>query len=80
MPLALALLLITGATGAGAGGGGCGGGVAAGAIANASVALPVPPAFVAVNVRLKFPGALGVPLINPLVVLIVKPDGKPMAP
>ncbi len=63
--------------GAGLGGGG---GPSAGAIANARTAFPVPPAFVAVNATFDVPANPGVPLINPLVALIVKPDGNPVAP
>ena len=75
MPLALILLVITGAKGPGAGGG-----TGAGAIANARTAFPVPPAFVADKATFEVPANPGVPLISPLVALIVKPDGNPVAP
>jgi len=45
-----------------------------------SVALPVPPELVALMVELKVPLAVGVPLIKPLVVLTLRPVGKPLAP
>ena len=51
-----------------------------GAIARLSVALPVPPAFVALMVTLVLPAAVGVPEINPLVEFTLKPAGRPVAP
>ena len=44
-----------------------------------NVAVPVPPAFVALKVMLEIPTTFSVPEINPVAVLIVKPDGKPTA-
>jgi hypothetical protein len=44
-----------------------------------SVALPVPPELVALRVTLKVPLTVGVPLINPFVVLTLRPVGKPLA-
>ena len=40
----------------------------------------VPPALVAVIVALNVPVAVGVPLITPVDVLTLKPEGKPLAP
>jgi hypothetical protein len=53
---------------------------AAGLMVNARVALPVPPALVALRVTVDVPEALGVPEIKPEVALTVKPAGKPVAP
>ena len=48
---------------------------------NARVALPVPPAFVALNVTLKVPAApVGVPEIKPEAVFTARPAGNPVAP
>ena len=66
VPLALVALVITGAAGL--------------LIVSVSVAVPVPPAFVALNVTVALPVAVGVPEINPLVVLTVSPAGSPAAP
>ena len=44
------------------------------------VALPVPPAFVALSVTVEVPAAVGVPEINPVAVFTVSPAGKPVAP
>jgi hypothetical protein len=51
-----------------------------GRIERESTALPVPPALVAVIETLKFPDALGVPLIIPLVAFSVRPGGSPVTP
>ena len=45
-----------------------------------SVALPVPPALVALMVTLYVPAVVGVPEISPVLVLTVKPAGSPVAP
>jgi len=47
---------------------------------NETAELPVPAAFVAVIVVLYVPAVVGVPEISPLVVLMLKPGGKPLAP
>ena len=44
-----------------------------------NVAEPVPPALVALMVTLEVPAAVGVPEINPVVVLTLKPAGSPVA-
>jgi len=44
-----------------------------------SVALPVPPALVALIVTLNVPAVVGVPEINPVLVSTVKPAGSPVA-
>jgi hypothetical protein len=44
------------------------------------VALPVPVLFVALSVTVELPAAVGVPEINPVVLLTVSPAGKPIAP
>jgi hypothetical protein len=49
-------------------------------IVSVSVAVPVPVAFVALSVTVEVPAALGVPVINPAVVLTVNPAGNPVAP
>ena len=49
-------------------------------IVKVSVALPVPPLFVALSVTLLVPAAVGVPEINPVVVLTERPAGNPVAP
>jgi hypothetical protein len=45
-----------------------------------SVALPVPPALVALIVTLYVPAVVGVPEIKPVLVFTVKPAGNPVAP
>src|SRR5437868_49728 len=45
-----------------------------------SVALPVPPALVALIVTLVVAAAVGVPLIKPVVALKLSPAGRPVAP
>ena len=67
MPLAVNELLITGA-----------GGFAA-ATVSVNVAVPVPPALVALKLMLEVPVALGVPEMTPVEVLTERPDGKPVA-
>jgi hypothetical protein len=49
-------------------------------IVSVSVAVPVPAAFVALNVTVEVPAALGAPVIKPLVVLTDNPAGNPVAP
>ena len=44
-----------------------------------SVALPVPPALVALIVTLYVPAVVGVPEITPVVVFTVNPPGSPVA-
>jgi len=44
-----------------------------------SVALPVPPALVALIVTVYVPAVVGMPEINPVLVLILKPAGSPVA-
>jgi hypothetical protein len=44
-----------------------------------SVALPVPPALLALIVELKVPVALGVPLIAPVPAFTLRPAGKLLA-
>ena len=45
-----------------------------------SVALPMPPAFVAVMVTDEFPATVGIPEIKPVVEFTLSPDGRPVAP
>ena len=45
-----------------------------------SVAEPVPPALVALIVTLVLPELVGVPEINPVLVLMLNPLGSPVAP
>lgn len=49
------------------------------AIVIVNVAFPVPVLFVALNVTVELPVALGVPEMAPLVVLTLNPAGKPVA-
>jgi hypothetical protein len=44
------------------------------------VAWPVPVLLVALSVTVEVPAAVGVPDINPLVLLTERPAGKPVAP
>ena len=44
-----------------------------------SVALPVPPALVALIVTLNVPAVVGVPEINPVLVFTLRPAGNPVA-
>ena len=52
---------------------------AAGLVVMTSVALPVPPALVALIVTLYVPAVVGVPEINPVLVFTDKPAGSPVA-
>jgi hypothetical protein len=45
-----------------------------------SVAVPVPPLFVALSVTVEVPAAVGVPEINPVLLLTFNPAGKLAAP
>jgi hypothetical protein len=65
VPLAVVALVITGA---------------ATAIVSVRVALPVPLLLVALSVTVEVPAAVGVPDINPLVLLADNPVGNPVAP
>ena len=51
----------------------------AGLIVRARVAVPVPPAFVALSVMFALPGAVGVPEIRPVTVSMDSPAGNPVA-
>ena len=44
------------------------------------VAVPTPPALVALSVTLLVPDVLGVPVIAPVLVFNDRPDGNPLAP
>ena len=44
-----------------------------------SVALPVPPALVALIVTVYVPAVVGVPEINPVLVFTLRPAGNPVA-
>ena len=44
-----------------------------------SAAVPVPPELVALMVTVEFPAVVGVPEINPVVALTLKPAGNPDA-
>ena len=48
-------------------------------IVKVSVALPVPPALVALIVTLYVPAVVGVPEIKPVLVLTLRPAGNPVA-
>jgi hypothetical protein len=50
------------------------------AMVSVRVALPIPPLLVALSVTVEVPAAVGVPEINPVVVLTDKPLGNPVAP
>jgi hypothetical protein len=52
---------------------------AAAAIVSVRVALPVPPLLVALSVTVEVPDAVGVPEIDPLVLLTDSPAGNPVA-
>ena len=54
-------------------------GVAGGLIVIVKVALPVPPALVALMVTVNVPEAVGVPEISPVEVFTVKPAGNGVA-
>jgi hypothetical protein len=47
---------------------------------NVRLALPVPPLLLALSVTVDVPTAVGVPEINPVVLLTNKPAGSPVAP
>ena len=66
MPLAVVALVITGA--------------AATAIVSVRVAFPVPLPLVALSVTVDVPAVVGVPEINPVVLLTDSPAGNPFAP
>ena len=51
----------------------------AGLIVKVSVALPVPPALVALMVTVYVPAVVGVPEIIPLLVFTLRPAGSPVA-
>jgi hypothetical protein len=67
VPFAVVALVIEGAV------------TGAAAIVMVRLPLPVPPAFVALIETELMPAEDGVPLINPVVVLIVSPAGRPVA-
>ena len=50
-----------------------------GLIVKVNVRLPVPPALVALMVTVYVPAVVGVPEINPVLVLTLKPAGSPVA-
>ena len=50
-----------------------------GLIVKVNVWLPVPPALVALMVTAYVPAVVGVPEINPVLVLTLKPAGSPVA-
>ena len=52
---------------------------AGGLTVSARVIVPVPPALVAFKLTLEVPAVVGVPEIKPVVVLIDKPAGNPVA-
>jgi hypothetical protein len=47
---------------------------------NVRLALPAPPLLLALSVTVDVPAAVGVPEINPVVLLTDKPAGNPVAP
>jgi hypothetical protein len=51
----------------------------AGLIVKVSVAVPVPPALVALMVTVYVPAVVGVPEIMPLLVFTLRPAGSPVA-
>src|SRR5438552_1915982 len=51
-----------------------------GLIVSASDWVPVPPALVALRVTVEVPAVVGVPAMSPVVALIVRPAGSPLAP
>ena len=51
----------------------------AGKIVIVKVAVPVPLPLTALSVTLLVPEAVGVPLMSPVLVLTVKPEGSPLA-
>jgi hypothetical protein len=50
------------------------------AMVRVKVPLPVPPLLVALRVTVEVAAAVGVPETKPVVLLTVKPSGKPAAP
>jgi hypothetical protein len=52
----------------------------AGLMVKVNVALPVPPALVALIVTLYVPAVVGAPEITPVLVFTLKPAGSPLAP
>ena len=50
-----------------------------GLVVKVSVAVPVPPAFVALSVMFALPAAVGVPEIRPVAVSMESPAGSPVA-
>jgi hypothetical protein len=50
------------------------------AIVSFRVAFPVPWLLVALSVTVEVPAAVGVPEINPVVLLTASPEGNPVAP
>jgi hypothetical protein len=50
------------------------------ATVSVKVAVPVPALFLALSVIVETPPAVGVPEIRPVVVLTVRPAGRPVAP
>jgi hypothetical protein len=57
-----------------------GAGMGAAAMVNVRLAPPVPPLLVALSVTVDVPTAVGVPEINPDVLLTDNPAGNPVAP
>ncbi len=57
-----------------------GAGMGAAAMVNLRLALPVPPLLVALSVTVDVPAIVGVPEINPDVLLTDNPAGNPVAP
>ena len=51
----------------------------AGLMVRVKVALPVPPALVALMVTVYVPAVVGVPEINPVLVFALRPAGNPVA-
>jgi len=51
----------------------------AGLMVRVKVALPVPPALVALMVTMYVPAVVGVPEINPVLVFTLRPAGNPVA-
>ena len=52
----------------------------AAAMVSVKVTLPVPPLLIALRVTVEVAAPVGVPEINPVVLLTVKPAGNPVAP
>ena len=52
----------------------------AGLMVSVRVAVPVPPALVALSVTVEVPVAVGVPEIKPVLLLTESPAGNPVAP